>query len=83
MTIDEDDLVYDPEREPLDNIARALFACASALEGIRVQVKYLGVGDAASTMGAIEFLGTQVREGAAAVESALDRHAEAVQGIGT
>lgn len=50
--IERDDLVYDPEREPLDNIARALFACAGALERIGTHVKYLGVGDAASTMGA-------------------------------
>lgn len=37
------------------NVVDALFAIARAIESLAVYVKYLGVGDAATTMGAIAF----------------------------
>jgi hypothetical protein len=43
-------------------IAYALLRLAEAQEATAVHLKYLGVGDAASTMGAVEFLATKVGE---------------------
>lgn len=39
-----------------NDVAAGLFAIARALDRLATHVKYLGVGSAASEMGAIEFL---------------------------
>jgi hypothetical protein len=52
---------------------------ADALRTIGVHLKYLGVGDAATTMGAIECLAVQMKESGQAVASALYDLAEAVR----
>jgi hypothetical protein len=54
-------------------------ALIKALENIAVHLKYLGVGDAGTTMGAIEFLAVKNYEGAALIASALDNLADAVR----
>lgn len=47
------------------------YAIARALLDVATQLKYLGVGDAATTMGAIEFLAKEVGEGCAAISYAI------------
>jgi hypothetical protein len=42
---------------------------ADAIKTLAVHVKYLGVGNAATPMGAIEYLATQIREGSLALQS--------------
>jgi hypothetical protein len=54
-----------------DDVAKAL-AC------IAMQIKYLGVGVAASTMGGLEFLAVQVKEGSERIAEALHAIAEAI-----
>jgi hypothetical protein len=51
---------------------------AAALSRIATQIKYLGVGDAASTMGAIEHLAVQVKEGSERIADALHAIAAAI-----
>lgn len=55
---------------------------AKALQSIAMQLKHLGVGDAATPMGALEFHATQVREGADAIASALTEVAAAIDRLG-
>jgi hypothetical protein len=55
---------------------------AKALQSIATQLKHLGVGDAATTMGALEFHGTQVKEGAEAIASAIHELASAIDRLG-
>jgi hypothetical protein len=55
-------------------IAYAVLVLAKAQQDTAVHLKYLGVGDAATTMGAVEYLAQQLREG-------LDRTAEAISGM--
>ena len=43
-------------------VAAGLFAIAAQLQLVAVQLKYLGNGDAATTMGAIEALGMHLGE---------------------
>lgn len=43
-------------------VAAGLFAIAAELQTLAVHIKYLGVGDAATTMGAIEYLATSLSE---------------------
>ena len=43
-------------------MTEALFKIAEAIEDVAVALKYLGNGDAATTMGAIEALGTILGE---------------------
>jgi hypothetical protein len=43
-------------------IAFALLRLADAQRAIATHIKYLGTGDAATTMGAIEFLGAHIGE---------------------
>jgi methyl-accepting chemotaxis protein len=52
---------------------------AKAIETLAVHVKYLGVGDAATTMGAIEYLATKVGESGHEIARGLGNLAEAVQ----
>lgn len=44
------------------NIVDAFFAIARSIDGLATQVKSLGVGNANTEMGAIEFLGVQIKE---------------------
>ena len=57
-------------------IAYALLELAEAQRNTATHLKYLGVGDAGTTMGAIEYLATQIRDGvdrlACAVESLIE-----------
>lgn len=52
-------------------VERALFAIAIALNNVALQLKYLGNGDAATTMGAIEAFGVVVKEGFESLVSAI------------
>jgi hypothetical protein len=54
---------------------------ATALQSIATHLKYLGVGDAATSRGALEFHATQVKEGAEVIASALNRIADAIEGL--
>jgi methyl-accepting chemotaxis protein len=54
---------------------------AQAIKALAVHVKYLGVGDAATTMGAIEFLATKVDESGTGIAEALGALATAVQEV--
>ncbi len=58
----------------LAEVAKAISSCA-------MHLKYLGVGDAASTMGAVEFLAVSIKEGLERVAGSIDRLAGAVEGI--
>lgn len=60
----------------LDNVTEALDGIASALRDVAVALKYLGNGDASTTMGAIEAHSVQVREGLSEVATALQAIAE-------
>jgi len=51
---------------------------AEALTSIAVHLKYLGTGDAATTMGAIEFLAKEVKEGTERIADALTAIADAI-----
>ena len=57
-------------------IAYALLMLAQEQQNTAVHLKYLGVGDAGTTMGAVEYLATQIRGGvdrlACAVESLIE-----------
>ena len=44
-------------------IAYAILKLADACQSVATQLKYLGTGDAATTMGAIEYLATEIKEG--------------------
>jgi hypothetical protein len=61
-----------------NEIAAGLFAIASALQSVAVQLKYLGNGDASTTMGAIEALGVHLGE---KIQNAGNYVAEAIQSI--
>jgi hypothetical protein len=61
-----------------NEIAAGLFAIASALQSVAIQLKYLGNGDASTTMGAIEALGTHLGE---KIQNAGNYVAEAIQSI--
>lgn len=54
---------------------------ADALSSIAVHLKYLGNGDATTTMGAIEHHSVQVKEGALRVAEALDGVGESLSSI--
>ena len=66
------------------NADPGLLAIAESLSSIAVHLKYLGVGDAASTMGAVEFHATKVEEVAQAghaIADGLNKIAEAIEGV--
>jgi hypothetical protein len=44
-------------------IANAILKLADACQSVATQLKYLGTGDAATTMGAIEYLATEIKKG--------------------
>ena len=56
-----------------DNVADALFAIAKAIESLAIQVKYLGNGDAATPMGAIEAFGKHLGEKMDSLTDAISR----------
>ena len=64
------------------NDSERCVACelAKAVRGIGIQLKYLGTGDAGSTMGALEFLAVQIGEalrgGAGQIADAIRQAAE-------
>jgi len=62
----------------MPNTALDLGALAEALNTIGTHLKYLGVGDAGTTMGAVEFLAVKNYEGALAIAEALESLASAV-----
>ena len=53
-------------------IAFALLELAAVQDRIATHLKYLGVGDAATTMGAIEYLATAVEKVARAIDGVGD-----------
>lgn len=50
----------------------------TALASIATQIKYLGGGDNASTMGAVEFFSVQIKEGSERIADALHAIAAAI-----
>jgi hypothetical protein len=50
--------------ETFDGFASAIESIADKIDRAATHLKYLGTGDAATTMGAIEFLGASVKEAA-------------------
>ena len=58
------------------------YAIARALLDLATQLKYLGVGNAATQMGAIELLAMEVKEGTGRIAEALDQVASEIGGIG-
>ncbi len=52
-------------------IAYALLRCATAIQNCAFQIKYLGNGDAATPMGAVEAFGVVLKESANTVAEAL------------
>jgi uncharacterized protein Yka (UPF0111/DUF47 family) len=59
--------------------ANVVDAIANAGRDIARALRALGTGDAASSMGAIEFLAVSVKEGSENVQSGLSRIAEAIE----
>ena len=56
-----------------------LAAIANAIDRCATQLKYLGVGDAGTTMGAVEFLAVSIKEGLSGLALAVDGHGENVK----
>ena len=74
MTNDEQAAVDELERADLEGtseIAYAIIRLAHAMERVAIHLKYLGNGDAATPMGAIEAFGLVMKEG-------MDRIADSV-----
>ena len=67
--MDNDELL-DPENYE-NEIARAIVVLAGSVNRVAVQLKYLGNADASTPFGAIEALGKEVRDGFAALASAV------------
>jgi hypothetical protein len=57
-------------------IAYALLELAEAQRSTATHLKYLGVGDAATTMGAVEYLATQIADGMSRLSAAIESLAE-------
>lgn len=53
------------------NIVDAVILMAAAIDNLATQVKYLGTGNAGTTMGAIEFLGTHLAESLDGIAGAI------------
>ena len=53
-----------------------LTAVAKSLDKVATHLKYLGVGDAGTTMGAVEFLAVKTKEGLSEVADALTQIGE-------
>jgi hypothetical protein len=54
---------------------------ATAIQALATHVKYLGAGDAASTMGAVEFLAVKIAEAGELIASAISELAAGNRGI--
>ncbi len=63
-------------RGEVANVVDGLFEIARAIDGLATQVKYLGTGDAGTTIGAIEFLGASVEKGMNGIAVALSEIAQ-------
>jgi hypothetical protein len=70
---------YDPDLSEQVNIARGLFAIARALDGLSYQVKFLGNGNAAGSMGAVETLSVELRQGLDGIGQNIGDLAEAMK----
>lgn len=58
--------------EKLANVHNTqLAAIAKAVEGLALQLKYLGNGDTVTTMGAIEYLGSAVEKAGEAISQSI------------
>ncbi len=57
-------------------LVMALLEIAHELAGIRGALRALGNGNAASSMGAIEFLAVQVQEAGSAIAAAIEQRAD-------
>ena len=57
------------------------YAIARALLDVAIQLKYLGVGNAATQMGAIEVLAMEVKEGTARMAEAMALIAQEISDI--
>ena len=62
-----------PQLQPNASPSSASDQIAEAIQALAIHVKYLGTGDAATTMGAVEFLATKIDEAGACIADALDR----------
>jgi hypothetical protein len=60
------------------DMEEGLAEVADALDGIALQLKYLGNGNAATQMGAIEGLSVHVKEGLMAIADGLHAIASAI-----
>jgi hypothetical protein len=61
----------DQEQYQEGNVVDALFQIAKALDNVAVALQYLGNGNAATNMGAIEALGLVMKEGMASSSSSI------------
>jgi hypothetical protein len=64
-------------------IAYAILKLADACKSVATQLKYLGTGDAATTMGAIEYLATEVRDGIKSISAEIREGIEFVSAVKT
>lgn len=60
-------------------IAAAIFELASANNSIAKQISNLGTGNAATPMGAIEFLACQIKESSQIIASAMSEISNAIE----
>jgi len=70
MAIDLEQLIED-QLEAGNDIAAGLFAIAWQLSDVAIHLKYLGNGNAASTMGAIEHLSLKISDAGDAIAMAI------------
>jgi hypothetical protein len=64
-------------------IAYAILKLADACRSMATQLKYLGTGDAGTTMGAIEYLATEVRDGMQSISTEIREGIEFVSAVKT
>lgn len=65
--------------EALDNLAESHSnAVDKHGRGITTALRFLGTGDGITSMGAIEYLATEIRDGCTAVASAIEEHTMAM-----
>ncbi len=64
--------------EPVD-LAEIAHDLVDAFRTIGTHLKYLGVGGAGTTMGAVEYLATKIESGADTIAAALDGIAVAIR----
>jgi hypothetical protein len=64
-------------------IAYAILKLADACQSVATQLKYLGTGDAGTTMGAVEYLATEVRDGMQSISAEIREGIEFVSAVKT